>query len=182
MRRITIGAVLLFPALALAQAVIPDPGTDVPAFLTAVLTALRGGDWKVVAALAMVGVIFILRKFGAKVIPWLATSLGGATFTGLVVLVTGLAATLFAHQSITWALLGTLLVATWTAAGTWTWLRRMLALVAKIPGVAGKLGAWVLAILGGDPDTIVQAAADAAKTATPATATGAKVASGLDPK
>jgi hypothetical protein len=181
-RSLLLVTMILAPCFVFAQvAPLPDP-SDLGTFLAAALNALRGGDWQLVAALGLTGAVFVLRKFGAKWIPWLGTSVGGATFAGLVVLLGGLAAALAAHQPITWTLLGTLLVATWTAAGAWTWGRRILALLAKIPGTIGKLFAWVLALLGGDPDSEVKAAADAAKTATPSTASGISVAAGLDPK
>jgi hypothetical protein len=179
MKRLAVLFVLFLPLLALGQA-LPDPGTSVPGFLTSVLAAVKGGDWQLLVGLGLTGLIFVIRKFGAKWIPWLGTSLGGATLAGLIVLLGGLAVALGAHQPITWTLLSTLLVATWTAAGTWTWLRRMLSLVEKIPGAIGKFGGWVLSLLGGDPDAIVKAAADAANTSTPATATGTEIAAGLD--
>jgi hypothetical protein len=181
-RGVLLVAMIFTPFFVVAQAApLPDP-SDLGTFLTAALNALRGGDWQLVAALGLTGVVFVLRKFGAKWIPWIGTSVGGATFAGLVVLLGGLAAALAAHQAITWTLLGTLLVATWTAAGAWTWGRRILALLTKIPGTLGKLFGWILALLGGDPDSQVQAAADAAKTSTPSTASGSTVAAGLDPK
>jgi hypothetical protein len=174
-------AIIALPVLALAQ--VPDP-SDSSAFLSALLGAFKSGDKGVLAALAIAGVIYVLRKFSSK-IPGLgaffATSLGGATFAGIVVLLGGLAAALYSHQTITGAYLWALLLATWTAAGAWTWVRRMLALLSRIPTVGGLFG-LILSILGGDPDSQVQAAADAAKTSVPPTTPGADVAAGLDPK
>jgi len=179
-------ALLSLPLLALAQATgtIPDPGTDLTGFLTAFLNALRGGDWQVTTALALVALVFILRKYATK-LPWgigafFATSGGGAVFVFLVTFIPGLAAGLFTH-TFSGALVWTLFKTTIALAGGWTWGRRILALLAKIPGV-GTPFAWVLALLGGDPDSQVQAAADAAKTATPSTMGGTSIAAGLDGK
>ena len=184
--RLALFTLAFVPVLVLAQitGVIPDPETDLTAFLSAFLGALKGGDWQVTTGLALIALVFVLRRYATK-LPWglgtfFGTSGGGAVFVFLVTFIPGLAAGLVTH-TVNGALVWTLFKTTIALAGGWTWGRLILSLLSKIPGV-GKPFAWVLALLGGDPDSQVQAAADAAKTATPSTASGTSVAAGLDGK
>lgn len=54
-----------------------DPGQDPGAFVSAVANAVKGGRWLTVVSLAVVLVVFLLRRFGAKWVPWFQSKRGG---------------------------------------------------------------------------------------------------------
>lgn len=50
----------------------PDPGNDLQGFLREIFTAVQAGNWKYVAALAIIAAVFAVRKWGSKLVPALA--------------------------------------------------------------------------------------------------------------
>lgn len=133
----TLTALVLLPFLALAQeAALPsEPG----AIASAVIAAISGGQWKLVAALVVVGVIWVLRKFGASVWPFLGSPGGGAllAFTsGTALYLCGL---VYAGIAVTpkMAIEGVLFAA--SAIGGWTGIRRILALI-PLPWLQNLIG------------------------------------------
>jgi hypothetical protein len=65
---------------------VPDP-SNIETFARVVFNAVMTKNWALVAALAVVGLVFVARKYLAPKVPFLATGRGGA----LLVMVTSLA-------------------------------------------------------------------------------------------
>ena len=107
MKRFTLLAFMLLPAYALAddagvaeEVLVAAPAVVAPVVavvapvasvesdpvgtLVTLYNAVRGGNWILAASLVLVAVVFLARKYGVKVVPWLGTDRGG------VVLVFGL--------------------------------------------------------------------------------------------
>ena len=62
---VALATCLALPFLALAQA-LPDPAqTD--AFLDTFVRAMASGDWRYVAVLAVLGLTFLVRRFGPSI-------------------------------------------------------------------------------------------------------------------
>lgn len=59
-------------------ATLVDPGVDVGAYLKALANAFENSDWRYLASLLIVGVVWGLRKWGAPRYPWFGTDRGGA--------------------------------------------------------------------------------------------------------
>lgn len=70
----------------LGQVLAPDP-EQTGAFVKLVLDAISSRNWPLVAALAVVLAVWLVRRFATTRIPWLGTDRGGA----VLVLVTSLA-------------------------------------------------------------------------------------------
>lgn len=88
-------AVCLFPVLALAQA-IPDPSTDIEGYLDLLTELWTGARWAPLVAVVVIGVVAALRRWGASLVPWFATRIGG-----LVLAVVGAVAVSAAHGLLT---------------------------------------------------------------------------------
>jgi hypothetical protein len=123
-------ALLAVPLLALAQVAVPDPSQP-DTFLSALLAAVAGGQWKVVAILATVGVVFLLRQ-GASRLPgaagaFFASARGGAVLALLGGIVTVLAGVLIQPGAkLSAAVLLNGFVLGVAAAGGWTLVRRLI--------------------------------------------------------
>lgn len=132
-------AVVLLPLIALAQVTLP---TEPDAIAAAIISAISGGNWTMVFVLGLVGVIWVVRKFGSKLIPFLGTSEGGA----LLALVTGvilyIIAVKYAGQPITFNTLILAVTTAWAASGSWTVMRKILALIPW---------PWLQALVGAEP-------------------------------
>ena len=91
-------ACLLFPLAALAQGVAPPVplGDDPFALLAQLEQAARGSNWILLAPLAIMLAVFILRRFGRALLPAVATNRGGAVLAVLG----ALAAALFAALAL----------------------------------------------------------------------------------
>lgn len=87
-------AFLLIPALVWAQSAV-DPTADLATFARLLLEAVQSGRWGIVASLVVVGLVFLLRTYGAKLWPALGGkvappvlaivgSVAGAILTALV--------------------------------------------------------------------------------------------------
>lgn len=155
---------LLLPVLALAQEAAPDLGLDGGAVLAALVQAVRGGQWSLVAVLSFVAVIWLLRKGGARFIPWLAGDEGGAWLTFGTVAAGVLGAAALAGTPITWALAAKAFAGAAAVGGTWSLGRRLLRsfvpLIAKIPKVGPILAKIVGYIAGADLKAAIRAEAD----------------------
>lgn len=120
-------ALLIVPALALAQAV-PDPSST-DAFLGAMVQAVAAGDWKWLAVLAVIGLTFAVRKYGTKlpgaVGSFLATSRGGAVTALVFALVCALAPAIAGKVPWSVALVKDAVLLGFTAIGGWVGVRRI---------------------------------------------------------
>ena len=121
--------VLLCPALALAQAV-PDPTTASDAFFDMLARAVAGGDWKLVAVLAVIGLTFLAKTYGSK-IPgalgtFLASSRGGAILALVLSLLVALAPAIAGKAPWSINLVRDALTLGLGAIGGWVGVRRLL--------------------------------------------------------
>jgi hypothetical protein len=127
----------LFPSLALSQAAVapaaaatatmPDPESNLADFAGAVYQAFAAKNWGVLIALVLVGLVFLARHFGSKAWPFLGTDRGGA----LLSLVGGLGLSVFAAATAAGThtvlqVLGTGLLMTVTASGTYVLVKKLL--------------------------------------------------------
>lgn len=153
--------IVIAPALAFAQDV-PPTDFDPLQLLGAFVRAIQGGQWPVAAVLVLVGLVWAVRKFGIKWIPWLATSEGGTVLAFLTVLASVLGAAALAPGAlITWALVWKACAAAFASIGAWTGARRLLRalvpLAAKIPKVGPGLAAalaWLSGSATSSPATV----------------------------
>jgi hypothetical protein len=132
-----VAVLTLFPSLALSQVVVapavaaiptmPDPEGNLASFAGAVYQAFASRNWGVLIALLLVGLVFLARRFGSKAWPFLGTDRGGA----LLSLVGGLGISVFAAATAAGAhtilqVLGTGLLMTVTASGTYALIKKLL--------------------------------------------------------
>ena len=108
-----------------AQGVPPSPD-DLSAFFKAVVDAVQGGQWRVVAVLGVVALVWAAKKFGAKWLPVLATSRGGALLAVLGGIVSTFAPALLSGTPFTLKLALDALLLGITAAGGWVVVRRLM--------------------------------------------------------
>jgi hypothetical protein len=148
-------ALLALPLLVFAQEAVALPSPeDLGVFLLEAARQVAAGNWSSVAALAIVGVVFVLRKLGAKFWPWLATDAGGVVTLFLSTALLAVAAPLYAGTAIGQAALVGALSAALSAAGGWAAIRKVLRpllplitpYIARLP-VVGSILAVVLRYL-----------------------------------
>ena len=105
---------------------IPDP-SDFASFCEAVFVALKGKQWGMIVALALMALVWLARKYGSEAWPFLATDRGGAMlslFGALALAIGGAAAAPGIHSL--GAVLLTALMAAITASGTYALLKKLL--------------------------------------------------------
>lgn len=118
------------PLVTLAQVAVPDPA-DPSSFLSALLQAVAGGQWKLVSILVAVAVVYLLRQ-GAARLPgavgaFFASARGGAVLALLGGVVTVLAGVLIQPGAKwSWAVMVNGFVLGVAAAGGWTLVRRLI--------------------------------------------------------
>lgn len=102
--------------LFLAQAVVPDPTTNLELFLKLILDAASSGQYAMLGALLLIGGVFLVRQFLAPKVPFLATPEGGALLnlfgsfgSGLVLALTG--------TPFSWALVWSVLLSVFSTSG-----------------------------------------------------------------
>lgn len=147
-------SLLSIPIVAFAQVAAGDPTLpEITKVFAAFVAAIKAGQWPMVAVLALVAVVWGLRTFGGKWIPWLTTSEGGTVLAFLTALAATLGAAALGGTSITWGLVGTAFVAAFTAMGAWTGVRRLLrVLVPLATKISPALGKFVAFLSGVESD------------------------------
>ena len=136
-------------AIAGELAAIPSPDANADAWLKAVYTAATAGDWKIVGGLGLLGLVFVLRAYGARFVPWLATKSGGLAL-GLAVSLAGtLGLALAAGASINLTTFASALVTAATAAGLWGWLTDRIPAVGATASSAATAATIAAATKGG---------------------------------
>jgi len=104
-----------------------DPEADPMGFVRQLLEAVGGGKWKLLAALVLIGAVYVLRRGGKKLIPWLGTERGGVVLTIGSAVATGLALALASSAPMSVSLiLGCVLTAA-AASGIFVWIKKLLA-------------------------------------------------------
>lgn len=132
-----------------AAAAVPSPDVDANAWVRALYTAATAGDWKIVGGLGLLGLVFALRAYGARLIPWLATKSGGLVL-GLAVSLAGtLGLALAAGASVNLTTFASALVTAATAAGLWGWLKDRIPAVGA-PASSAATAATIAAATKGD--------------------------------
>jgi hypothetical protein len=141
------------PIVVLAQDIVAPPSDfDVMALVKALAVAVKAGQWPVAAVLFFVVIVAILKKFGARWIPWLATSEGGTVLALATATASVLGAAAITGVAITWGLVWNALLAGATAIGGYVGVRRILRVLASPAGkVSPKLGALVGWLAGIEP-------------------------------
>lgn len=104
----------------------PAPDTDAAEWLKAIYAAVTSKAWGTVAGLALIGLVYPLRRFGPNV---LKTPFGGLVLAFLISLAGTLGIALAAGAGVSLGLVFGALSTAATAAGVWEWLK------AHIPGV-----------------------------------------------
>jgi hypothetical protein len=132
-------AVLVLPALALAQAVVPDPTVDLAAYIQ--MLGSLWGKWTGLVALLVLGLVYAGRKWGSMLWPWLGTKLGVIVTNAVVSVVGTIAAYLISGAPWSWNVLLEALGAAFTAAGVFSLTKNTKeALGPKAVGAAAVLG------------------------------------------
>jgi hypothetical protein len=125
---LTLVALLLTPVFVFAQ--IPDPGADAGAFFQTLLGAIAKGQWRIVAILVAIGVVYLLRQSATRLPGALGdffkSSRGGAVTALLGGVVTALAGLLIGGGPVNVGVLINGIVLGIGAAGGWNVLRRLI--------------------------------------------------------
>lgn len=109
------------PVLAFAQ-VSPD---DPSAFFNAVVAAIQGGQWRAVAVLGVIALVWVAKRYGSRYWPFLGTSRGGALLALAAGLVSTFAPAIFAGTPFSLKLVLDAVMLGVTAAGGWVVVRRL---------------------------------------------------------
>lgn len=109
---------------------------NLEAFFKLVLGAASAGKWAHLAALALVAMVWALRKFVAPRAPFFSTGEGGAVLTVLSSFVGAFATALLAGTAFSWTLVWSSLTVALLAAGGWSLAKHLLPLLLKIPFIA----------------------------------------------
>lgn len=119
---------VLWTGLALAQATasIPSPDTDAAAWAKLLYAAFTQHSWSVLTGLALIGIVYPLRRFGPDV---LKTPFGGLVLAFLISLAGTLGGAMAVGVHVSLAMVASALGTAATAAGVWEWLK------AHIPGI-----------------------------------------------
>ena len=99
---------------------------DVEVFAKSVLGAVQSSNWRLLAALGVVGVVFALRKWGGKKWPFLATDRGGAALALAFGVACAFSNAFAAGQVPSLSLLMTGLSVGLTAAGGWSVVKKLI--------------------------------------------------------
>ncbi|WP_233604967.1 hypothetical protein [Corallococcus sp. AB030] len=117
---------LVFPSVAFAQAnSTPDPG-NVESFARLILDAVTARNWALVASLAVIALVYVLRRFVGAWWPLLRTARAGAVLALLLSVSGAMANALLAGESFTVALLLKALTIGLGAAGGFTVVKTLL--------------------------------------------------------
>lgn len=136
----------LVPVAVVAQAVVPDPDTQLVEFFKLIIGAFQSGQWSALFVLGLVLVVYLVRKFAVKIPKvgaFFETSAGGTLLSVVTSAVTLLAAAVVGGTPITLGLIGKVAVGAAAAIGGWNGIRRLVPLLAMIP-VIGKYVGWLV--------------------------------------
>lgn len=150
------------PVLLFAQlAVSPE---NLGEFVALVLQAAQGGQWPMVAALALVAVVWAARKWGAPQVPFLGTPEGGAILNIATGFAGAFLTALMGGTPFTWGLLWASLQVSLLAAGGWAMLKSLVwPLLLRVPFIANLFSRGDAAVVVTDAQKAGLAAAVVAK-------------------
>lgn len=104
---------------------IPDPGTDPGGFFQSMVSAAKAGQWRLLAACFLVGLVWAARKWGSRFVPWLKTDRGGAVLVLCASLLLSVSTWLSGGGDLDLGLLFDALAMACTAAGAYSMSRRL---------------------------------------------------------
>lgn len=116
-------AIVAIPSLAFAQEM---PTEDLGQLLAFVLAQAQAGNWTGAAVVMLFALVLVLRSFGSRVWPWLATDVGGSVLGYVMAPLGILAGAALAGLPITWTFAQGVLVAAFLSGAAWTAIRRVL--------------------------------------------------------
>lgn len=100
-------------------------------FAKLVFQAASEGKWLSLVALALIGIVWAVRKYGAPKVPFFATSEGGAIVNIVTSFVLALSGALLAGTPPTWGMAWVALQTSFLAAGGWSLVRNLLPFFAR---------------------------------------------------
>jgi hypothetical protein len=101
----------------------PTPESDLDGFLRALYVAATAGKWKVFAGFALLGLVYLSRRFLFGRIAWFKTRMGGVTLAMIVSLGGTFGLALASGAAVTMTAALSAVATAVTAAGLWTWLQ-----------------------------------------------------------
>lgn len=96
------------------------------AFMKNAFDAVMSKNWTMVTALALIAFVWLLRKFGSKRLPFLATDRGGAMLVMVTSVLGALATALGAGRPVSGDVLRQAVTLGFLAAGGWTWVKKVM--------------------------------------------------------
>lgn len=110
------------PVAGLPPVTLEDPG----AFVEAIVDSAKAGNWRALAALGLVLVIWAVRRYGTRWWDWLGTDKGGAALVLVIGILSQLAVVIFGKDPLGWKTIVNGIVLGFTAAGGWTVMKKLL--------------------------------------------------------
>ena len=115
-------AIFVTPAIVFASDI---PAPDWQALIVTAVEAVQAGHWWVLAAAIVSGLVWVVRRWGCSLWPWLGTDRGGAVLVLVTAVLGSLAGLILAGDAAGLDLLMTGLQTGFTAAGGYTIIRRI---------------------------------------------------------
>jgi hypothetical protein len=131
-------AVAPAPAPAPPAVTPPNPEADPIGFFLSIWNGIRSGDWPLVTALALIGLILLARKVLVPIFPVLKEDIPAWFFAMGVTFIGAVANALFAGSAVSAGMIWTAVLYSWTASGGYSGLHRLLP----------KFIAWVKGLFG----------------------------------
>lgn len=101
------------------------PSPDTPSdFIANVVDSVKGGNWRALAALGIVVLVWATRKFGAKYWDFLGTDKGGAALVLFAGILSQIAVVIFGHDPLSVKTIINGVVLGFTAAGGWVVVKK----------------------------------------------------------
>jgi hypothetical protein len=103
-----------------------DPDDDPVGYARQLFDAVQSGQGTIIVAMILIGLVYVARRWGGSLVPWLQTDRGGVALAGGLALVGGLANAILAGATVDLDLALTVLEVALLAMGGWTGVRRLL--------------------------------------------------------
>jgi len=120
---LVINILISLPARADAVTV-PPPDVDAAAWAKALYAAITQKHWGIVVGVALIGIVYPVRRWGPDV---LKTPFGGLVLAFVISLAGSLGITLAAGVPFSWSIAAGALTTAATAAGVWEWIKQHIA-------------------------------------------------------
>lgn len=100
---------------------VPPPDVDAAGWVKALYDAITQKHWGIVAGVALIGIVYPIRRWGPDVFK---TPLGGVAIAFVVSLLGSLGITLAAGVAFSWSIAVGAVTTAATAAGVWEWIKQ----------------------------------------------------------